>query len=95
MTNRFTSAVISLRTHCKIDDSQSGYRLIRVSVFRQIELVTSRFDLESEILIKAALKGAKIVSVPIKTIYADEKSKIHPVRDTIRFFRLVLKSLFW
>jgi glycosyltransferase involved in cell wall biosynthesis len=95
LTNRFTSAVISLRTRCRIDDSQSGYRLIRTSLLRDIDFVTGHFDFESELLIKAALRGAVIASVPIRTIYLDEKSKINPLRDTARFFMLVVRSLFW
>jgi glycosyltransferase involved in cell wall biosynthesis len=95
MTNRLTSAVISRRAGCRIDDTQSGYRLIRSSLLRGMKLVTRRFDLESEILIRAAHSGASISSVPIRTIYGDERSKIHPLKDTIRFFRLVIRSYFW
>jgi glycosyltransferase involved in cell wall biosynthesis len=95
MTNIITSAVISMRAGCRIEDSQSGYRLIGTDVIRAIELVTSRYETESEILIKAARIGAKISSVPIRTIYAGEESKINPFADTVRFFVLVIRSLFW
>ncbi len=95
LTNRFTSGVLSLRTGCTIEDSQSGYRLIRSSLLRTLDFVTGHFDLESELLIKAALRGAVIDSVPIRTIYMDERSRINPLRDTVRFFMLVLRSLFW
>ena len=95
MTNRATSAVISARSGTRIDDSQSGYRLIDAKILREVELVTGKYETESEILIKAARMGARISSVPIRTIYADEKSTIHPVRDTIRFFALVFRSFFW
>jgi glycosyltransferase involved in cell wall biosynthesis len=95
MTNRLTSTVISRRAGHPIDDTQSGYRLIRSSLLRGMTLVTRRFDTESEILIKAARSGAVIASVPIRTIYGDERSKIHPLKDTLRFFRLVMRSYFW
>ena len=49
----------------------------------------SRFDYETEMLIMASRKGCRIASVPITTIYSDEVSSIHPVRDTIRFFQLI------
>jgi hypothetical protein len=29
--------------------------------------------------------------VPIQTIYTDQHSKIRPLRDTVRYFRLILK----
>jgi len=94
-TNRTTSAIISRIAGCNISDSQSGYRLISRRVLEKIELVTGRYDTESEILIKAGREGAKIESVPIKTIYADEVSSINPLRDTIRFLSLVIRSFFW
>jgi glycosyltransferase involved in cell wall biosynthesis len=94
-TNWFTSAVISRLAGVRIDDSQSGYRLIRLSMLNSLELVTRNFDLESEILIKAARKGAIIVSVPISTIYGEEKSKINPMVDTWRFLKLVIRSFLW
>ena len=31
----------------------------------------------------------RIESVPISTVYSDEVSSIHPVRDTLRFFKLM------
>ena len=50
---------------------------------------TARFDYETEMLIVASRKGFRIASVPISTVYSDEVSSIHPVRDTIRFFKLM------
>ena len=94
-TNWFTSAVISQRAGVRLEDSQSGYRLLRISLLCKLELVTRNFDLESEILIKAARLGAVIVSVPITTIYGEEKSKINPLVDTWRFLKLVIRSFLW
>jgi glycosyltransferase involved in cell wall biosynthesis len=95
ITNRLTSWVISMRAGCAIEDSQSGYRLLSRTVLGDVKLVTSRFDTESEILIKAAKAGAVINSVSIRTIYGEEKSKINPIKDTVRFFQLVIRSYFW
>lgn len=52
---------------------------------------SDRFDFETEMILLAALSGCKITSVPVSTIYGDEKSKIHPWHDTLRFFRLMKK----
>ena len=48
-----------------------------------------RFDYETEMLIIASRKGFRIASVPISTVYSDEVSSVHPVRDTLRFFKLM------
>jgi glycosyltransferase involved in cell wall biosynthesis len=95
LTNIVTSAVVSALARCRIEDSQSGYRLIRAEVIGKIDLVTSRYETESEILIKSSRTGARISAVPIRTIYGNEESTIHPLRDTMRFFVLVFRGLFW
>ena len=94
LTNKFMSQVISVITGQKIPDSQCGYRLIKREVLNDLELVTSRFDTESEILIRAAQKGYRIGALPVKIIYRDETSYINPIRDTIRFAKLVYAAVF-
>jgi glycosyltransferase involved in cell wall biosynthesis len=93
--NRSTSAFVSLRTGVRIPDSQNGYRMLRTSIFKAITLVTKRYDTESEILIKAAGIGSTIDSIPVQTIYGTETSSVNPFIDTLRFFRMVIRSLFW
>jgi glycosyltransferase involved in cell wall biosynthesis len=91
LANRSTSSIISLLAGQRIRDSQSGYRLIAAPVLRAIDLRLDRFDAESEILVKAARAGFRIGTVPIRTIYAEEKSTIQPLRDTIRFIGMILR----
>ncbi len=85
VTNRFMSLLISAACGQYIPDTQCGYRYIAREVLKDIEFQCNDFEIETEMLIKASRKGFKIRSVPIKTIYRDEESKINPFRDTIRF----------
>ena len=94
-TNRLTSAIVSMRAGQRIPDTQNGYRLIRAALLTKLHLVTSRYEIESEMIIKACRAGGTAVSIPVRTIYGSERSAIHPLRDTIRFIALVIKSLFW
>ncbi len=94
-TNKLTSFTASKIAHQNINDSQSGFRLITIDVLKTIKLETTGFETESEILIKASKAGFRIISVPIKTIYGEEKSKIKPIRDTFKFLRLLFRSLRW
>ncbi|HGJ67543.1 TPA: glycosyltransferase family 2 protein [bacterium] len=94
-TNKLTSYINSTLAHQRIDDSQSGFRLITTDVLKTVKLETDRFETESEILIKASKAGFRIISVPIKTIYGEEKSKIRPIKDTLTFIRLFFRSLHW
>lgn len=89
-TNRTTSVILSRLAGQTILDSQSGYKVIRTEVLRQVRPTRSGFDAESEFLILASRRGYRIGHVPIRTIYGEETSSINPVLDTWRFVRLCL-----
>ena len=93
-TNRFMSWLLSKVSGQYIPDSQCGFRLIKREVLQKIDLRSDRFEIESELIIKAAAAGFEIESVPIKTVYEDEKSKINPIKDTIRFIAFMIRTLF-
>lgn len=93
LTNKTTSFIVSLLAHTRIGDSQSGFRLIKTEILRDVPLTTSKYDTESEILIKAGRRGYRIESVLTKTIYREERSYINPLIDTLRFIKLVVRSL--
>jgi glycosyltransferase involved in cell wall biosynthesis len=94
VTNKIMSGLISLVCRQKIYDSQCGYRLIKPDVLRNVQLSSSAFEIESEVLIKSAKKGYRIASVPVRTIYAGEKSRINPFFDTVRFIVYIVRELF-
>ena len=87
--NRYMSRRISRLCGQEVPDTQCGYRMIQRALAPHLLDGTSRFDYETEMLIIASRQGFRIASVPISTIYSDEVSSIHPVRDTIRFFKLM------
>jgi glycosyltransferase involved in cell wall biosynthesis len=95
VSNSLTSFVSSVFCGVRLLDSQSGYRLIPTAILRNITLSSSRFDLEPELLIKAARAGYDVRSVEISTIYHAGRSWINPPIDTIRFLIMLMKSLFW
>ena len=77
----------------RVPDFQSGYRLIRAEVLRQVCLKTERYETETELLIKAGRLGFRIESLPIQTRYGDEISHIKPLREIWLFTKLFLRSL--
>jgi glycosyltransferase involved in cell wall biosynthesis len=87
--NRFMSWRISRACGTPIPDTQCGFRLLARDAVPALLGETDRFDFETEMLVLAARAGHRIASVPIRTIYGEEKSKISPVRDALRFFRLM------
>ncbi|MCK4384815.1 MAG: glycosyltransferase family 2 protein [candidate division Zixibacteria bacterium] len=95
LTNNLCSAILSILSGQRIRDSQSGYRLISTQVLKRLKLKAKKYDLESEILVKAGRSGFKIDSVPIRTIYRGSKSFINPFVDTGRFIKLMWRTLWW
>ncbi len=94
ITNLFMSRIISVIAKQHIPDTQCGFRLVKREVLQRMDLSTSKYETESEILIKAARLGSKIESVPVKTIYAGQKSQINPFIDTLRFIRFIVLEFF-
>ncbi|MEA3213464.1 MAG: hypothetical protein QOE70_6521 [Chthoniobacter sp.] len=90
LTNLFMSAQISHVCGQKIPDTQCGFRMIHRDLAAMLcAAPSSQYDYETEMLVIASRQGCRIKDVPVSTIYGDEKSKIHPVRDTLRFFKLM------
>jgi glycosyltransferase involved in cell wall biosynthesis len=89
LVNRYMSNKISRLCGQPIPDTQCGFRMVHRSLIPDLLGGGERFDYETEMLILASRKGCRIESVPITTVYSDEVSSIHPVRDTIRFFKLI------
>lgn len=90
-TNRFMSGQISLLCGQRIPDTQCGFRLIHRNLVPRLLTgdQAGRFDYETEMLILTSWAGEKIGAVPISTVYGEEVSSIHPVRDTGRFLKLM------
>jgi glycosyltransferase involved in cell wall biosynthesis len=91
VTNKFMSWFISRIAGQKIPDTQCGFRLIKREVLEKIRIKTNNFEIESEILIKAARSGFPIKSIPIKSIYFKRlHSRINPFLDTLRFIKFIV-----
>ena len=95
LSNRMTSWVVSRAIGVRIEDSQCGYRWVRLSAIAPLTLRTSHFETEGEVLLKLGQSGARIASVPIPTVYdATGPSFMRPARDTIRFVAMYWRCVF-
>lgn len=91
LTNKAMSGFLSLLMGQRVPDTQNGYRLYAAEAIPFVRSESRGFAAESEQLLYLADHGFRIGSVPVTTIYGTEKSKIRPVRDTVRFFNMVLR----
>lgn len=85
--NKFSNFWFWAETGTHLADTQSGFRLYPLAEFTKMHFITSRYEFEVEVLVRAAWKGLKVENVPIKVYYppADERvSHFRPLRDFTR-----------
>jgi hypothetical protein len=82
--NRIGSLALSKFVGVSIRDTQCGFRLIKLDALRGLRLRAKGYDIETEMLVKLRRRGAHIASVPITAVYAGQRSKLRPVRDTTK-----------
>ena len=73
-----------------IRDTQSGFRLFRLAALEPIRLTSTGYEIETEMLIRLARRGARVIEVPVALAYDGAPSKLRPVRDTTRTCFLAL-----
>jgi glycosyltransferase involved in cell wall biosynthesis len=85
--NRWMSARISGLVGISLPDSQCGFRLMNLERWAALPVGAAHFEIESDVLLAFARNSGRVEFVPIAVIYKNEQSKIHPVRDMVRWFR--------
>jgi len=92
--NRFSSAWCTAIAGQPIADSQCGYRLYRREVLARTPVRASRYEVETEMAVRAARLGFKVAHVEIPTVYGDEESHLSPTRDVPRIVGMMLRLTF-
>ncbi len=90
LANSLGSVLVNRLTRERIYDNQSGYRLIDVKLMKL--LLASQemgFEFEVEMIFACLNAGLSIDWIPIKTIYAGEKSHISPISHVTNYFRIL------
>jgi uncharacterized protein (DUF2062 family) len=98
--NKFSNFWFLVVTGTQLSDTQSGYRLYPLKVVNQIKLYTHKFELEIEIIVKAAWRRVKVRNVPIKVFYEENRvTHFRPFLDitriTLLYIWFVLVSFFY
>ncbi len=86
-TNRWLSARLSALAGVELPDSQCGFRLAHLPTLRGLGLRSVRYEIESEMAVAFARAGHRVASVPVQVRYGSERSKISPLRDSLRWWR--------
>lgn len=89
-SNTVTSAILSLMCGHKILDSQCGYRIYSSELFKKINLQHKRFEMESEVILKACFAGFEVRFIPVQTLYCSTRSHISHIKDILRWIWAVM-----
>ncbi len=95
--NKCTVVTLKLFIGGNITDTQTGLRGIPASMLERFsKLPGDRFEYETQMLIDAIQSDTQIVEVPIETVYIDENSgtHFHPIKDSLRIYRVILGTFF-
>lgn len=101
--NKFSNFWFWVETGIRLPDTQSGFRLYPVQRIKKTWLFTTKFELEIEVIVKAAWRGIPVISVPVKVYYAPQGERVthfRPGKDFTRIsflntYLVILTALFW
>jgi glycosyltransferase involved in cell wall biosynthesis len=85
--NRWMTKRLTRLTGQPLADSQCGFRLMHLATLAQLSIATSRFEIESEMLVAFLAANCRVEFVPVQVIYNSSDSKIRPLPDSWRWFR--------
>jgi hypothetical protein len=83
-TNRIGSRALSWFVGVPVGDTQCGFRVFRTELLRRMELSSTGYEVETEMLVKLRRLGGRIASAPVTAVYNGQRSKLRPIRDTTR-----------
>jgi glycosyltransferase involved in cell wall biosynthesis len=85
--NSWMSRQLSRRAGRHLPDTQCGFRLVHLETWAGLSLKTERFEVESEMLMEFLAAEYAVAFVPIQIIGQRRNSRIHPVADSLRWWR--------
>ena len=85
--NRFSNFWYRVETGQRLEDTQSGFRLYPLRKLQNIRFLTTRYEFEVEIIVRAAWRGVRVENLPIKVYYPPQEERVshfRPLRDFTR-----------
>lgn len=85
--------LVKILTRRDVSDSQSGYRAMKTAILKKMQLKSSGYEIESEMLVKTARRGFRVMEVPIsfeQRTYGT--SSLDPIVDGFRILLSILSA---
>jgi len=84
IANAFSSGWATWLAGRRVNDSQCGYRLHTRAVLCHVPLTPGRYEIETEVVVRASRLGFRLGRVEIPTVYGEAKSHLSALRDVPR-----------
>jgi glycosyltransferase involved in cell wall biosynthesis len=91
VANKILTAIENRAFGMRLAEYHSGYMLYSRKTLQSIpfEKLSGSFDFDLEMMVLARVKGLRIAEIAIPTIYAGEKSHLHPVKYGLDVLKVV------
>ncbi|TKJ41851.1 hypothetical protein CEE37_04595 [candidate division LCP-89 bacterium B3_LCP] len=93
-SNHTSSLLLSWRTGLNLPDIQCGYRAVRTSMLKPLNLKSESYEIEVEMILRSWKTNYRIGWIPILAVYQGETSYLRKVPETIRFLKLFARSFY-
>ncbi|HEX3130292.1 MAG TPA: glycosyltransferase family 2 protein [Thermoanaerobaculia bacterium] len=94
LSNRLSSKAISFAAGQRLNDIQTGFRLYSKRLIDTVGFPEARFEAESAVVVRAARRGFRVVTVPVHLGFADGRTTSHyrPLMDSFRIAGAVTRA---
>ena len=90
--NNFSNFWLTVQTGKKMGDTQSGMRLYPLEKICKVNFLGNRYEFETEILVRMAWRGFRLMEVPVDVIYPEDR--VTHFRRGADFTRISLMNTF-
>ena len=92
--NKFSNFWFKLQTTIDLPDTQTGMRIYPLHQLYGLNLITSRYEAELELLVFAAWHNVQLIPVPIRVYYPPEEQRVSHFRPAYDFTRISILNCF-
>lgn len=92
--NKFSNFWFKVETGITLCDTQSGYRLYPLRQLENMRFITSKYEFEVEVIVRAAWRGVEVKNIPIKVYYQESEKRITHFRPFRDFTRISVLNTF-
>lgn len=94
LSNTLSSKAISFAAGTRLSDIQTGFRLYSKGLIDAVGFPEARFEAESAVVVRAARRGFRVVTLPVHLGFADGRTTSHyrPLLDSFRIAGAVTRA---